>query len=265
MKRLAIILILTFILIVIFDLYFNISWDFKREFVYVIPNELTIEYDSWKELKDFFDEIGYNSLEDLSNINIIVKRFPEDFNEAPTNVRKELFLKILVPIIRKVNSEIMSERKEILKAIKQKNSKVLMEYMKKYDAQSIDDLLLKVDIIPEDLAIAQAAIESAWGTSRFAQEANNIFGEWTFSPGTGIVPKNRPLGATYEIEIFDDLLDSMRSYALNLNKLPFYEDFRLIRAGKKKGHPADGLLRYSELGEEYVKIVKIVMEHLPEL
>lgn len=264
LKKVSIIIAIAIVLLVTFDIYINkniINLDFK--FSNLVPNEITVEFDSWKQLKDYFEEIEYDSLEKVPNI--IVEKFPEDFREAPVEVRKELFVKVMTPIIRKVNSEILNERQEIIKAIENNNTDILNFYLDKYDAESIDDLLLKVDEIPEDLAIAQAAVESAWGTSRFAIEANNIFGEWTFKPGTGIVPKNRPAGATYEIEVFDNLLESMRSYAMNLNKLPFYEDFRLIRAGKKKGHPADGLLSYSELGVKYIEIVKIVIENLPKL
>ena len=264
MKKFFIIMAIAIVLVVSFDIYVNkdfINLDLKV--TNIVPHEITVEFDSWKQLKDYFEKIGYNSLEKVPNI--IVKRFPKDFSEAPVNIRKELFVKVMTPIVRKVNSEILNERNEIIHAIKNDQSEILDYYMNKYTAKNVDDLLLKVDVIPENLAIAQAAVESAWGTSRFAIEANNIFGEWTFKSGTGIVPKNRPVGATYEIEVFDNLLESMRSYAMNLNKLSFYEDFRLIRAGKKKGHPADGLLSYSELGEEYIKIVKLVIENLPML
>ncbi|MDK2885677.1 MAG: Bax protein [Thermosipho sp. (in: thermotogales)] len=264
MKKIFIGLIIGLVLVVIFDFYTTKNlFSLDLNITNIVPQEITVEFDSWKQLKDYFDEIGYNSLENVPNI--IVKRFPKDLNEAPVNIKKELFVKVMTPIVRKVNNEILNERNEILMAIKNNDIDVLNYYMKKYYSDNIDDLLLKVDVIPEDLAIAQAAVESAWGSSRFAIEANNIFGEWTFVPGTGIVPKNRPAGATYEIEVFDSLLDSMRSYALNLNKLPFYEDFRLIRAGLKKGHPADGLLSYSELGNEYIEMVKVVIKHLPKL
>ncbi|MBO8160577.1 MAG: glucosaminidase domain-containing protein [Thermosipho sp. (in: Bacteria)] len=263
MKRALVILFVSLSIIYFIDSYFEVSKDLNLKVENIVPDEIRVSFDSWEKLKAYFDEIGYDSID--NSPNIIVERFPDNFGEAPVEVRKELFVKIMIPIIRKINGEILNERREILEALESNNYDVLNFYMEKYNAKDVNDLLLKVDVIPEDLAVAQAAIESAWGTSRFAIEANNIFGEWTFLPGTGIIPKNRPEGATYEIEVFDNIVDSMRSYAMNLNKLSFYEDFRLIRAGKKKGHPADGLLSYSELGLEYVNMVKIVIKHLPLL
>ncbi|QTA38167.1 glucosaminidase domain-containing protein [Thermosipho ferrireducens] len=264
MKKLL--LFSTFLLVAFFivDIYFVgssfiISTDVLK--AQIIPDVVEVEFESWKDLKNYFDEIGYYSYKNPPNI--IVKRLPEDLSAAPIAVRKEIFVKVMVPIIRKVNSEILQERQNLFLALEKGQSDYINYLMKKYKAKNVKDLLLKVDVIPEDLALAQAALESAWGTSRFAIEANNIFGEWTFTPGTGLVPKERPENATYEIRIFPDLISSMESYAMNLNSLPYYETFRLIRAGKKKGHPADGLVKYSELGTEYVELVKLIINNLP--
>ncbi len=110
-----------------------------------------------------------------------------------------------------------------------------------------------------DIAPAQAAIESAWGTSRFAIEANNIFGEWTFSPGNGVVPRERPEGEIYELTRFKDLISSVRSYAYNLNVSPFYKEFRAIRAGRIKKPIEEGLLYYSQRREKYIQQIKIII------
>ncbi|MBT1247503.1 MULTISPECIES: glucosaminidase domain-containing protein [unclassified Thermosipho (in: thermotogales)] len=229
----------------------------------LFEKEIEVSFESWKDLKNFFDEIGYTSLKNPPRVYL--KSFPKDLKDAPVDVRKELFVKIMLPIIRKVNSEILAEREKIIILKKKEDLGKLRKFMKKYYAKSYDELLIKVDKIPEDLAIAQAAIESAWGTSKFAVYANNIFGEWTYEPGTGIVPDERPDGEIYEIEYFRTLEDSVRSYALNLNRLPYYKKFRLIRAGIEKGHPADGLVYYSQMREKYVEIVKTVIKHLPKL
>lgn len=255
---------ITFSVIIIAFLFLNFyTIDSEFEYFQFFESEINVKFDDWKELKKYFEKIGYFSIKNPPNI--IVKSLPKNLSEAPVAEKKELFVKIMIPLIRKVNQEILMERKEILKAKENGDLKVLEFYMKKYDANDYDELLLKVNAIPEDIALAQAAVESAWGTSRFAIQANNIFGEWTFTPGTGIVPNDRPDGEIYEVEYFKSLLDSMRSYALNLNKLPYYEDFRLIRAGIKKGHPADGLINYSQMREKYVEIIKAVIKNLPRL
>ncbi|ABR31187.1 Bax protein [Thermosipho melanesiensis] len=254
---------LIFILIIISFLIFDF-WIIYSEFDYIsFFKEVSLSFESWKDLKAFFDEIGYDSLKNPPKV--YVTSFPKDLKDAPVDIRKELFVKIMIPIIRKVNEEILRERKEIITAMEKGDTLTLKKYYKKYNAKSNEELLLKVDAIPEDIAIAQAAIESAWGTSKFVVIANNIFGEWTYEPGTGIIPDERPDGEIYEIEYFKNLEDSVRSYAMNLNKLPYYEKFRLIRAGIEKGHPADGLVYYSQMREKYVEIVKNVIKHLPDL
>ncbi len=108
-------------------------------------------------------------------------------------------------------------------------------------------LLKRIDIIPPSLTLAQAANESGWGMSRFAQHANNIFGEWTFTPGTGLVPKGRPEGETYEVRRFKTLYDSIRSYLRNLNTHSAYRSMRTKRLRmRENGLPLTG---YSLAGE----------------
>ncbi len=127
-------------------------------------------------------------------------------------------------------------------------------------------LLKRVDIIPPGLALAQAASESAYGTSRFSRLANNLFGEWTFAPGTGIVPKDRPEGKTYEIRRFKSIFASVNAYFKNLNTHRAYKNLREKRAFlRSEGLPlksttlADGLIHYSIRGEEYVKSIKKII------
>jgi uncharacterized FlgJ-related protein len=127
----------------------------------------------------------------------------------------------------------------------------------------IDDLLYRLDEIPAGLAIGQAAYESGWGTSRFTVEGNALFGQWTYG-GEGMAPKQqrKELG-DHKIATFTWPFDSVRGYYLNLSTHPAYEDFRKIRAGmRNKGKPlnslalADGLISYSERGQEYVDSLK---------
>ncbi|MET4693514.1 Bax protein [Endozoicomonas sp. NE40] len=122
-----------------------------------------------------------------------------------------------------------------------------------------DELLIKVDEIPVSLALVQAANESAWGTSRFALDANNFFGQWCFSQGCGLVPERRPEGASYEVRKFDSPAHSVRSYMHNLNSSHHYEGMREMRMKRREaGEPvtgpvlAHGLYAYSIRGVEYV-------------
>lgn len=216
-----------------------------------------LSFDSYKDVLMFFEKIGY----DLSKKEVpvvILKNLPRDMDRIKdVQLKKDLFIRIMLPIILKVNEEIKQEREEIIKLAD--DSCELSHYLAKYKAKTKQELLEKVDVIPIEIALAQAAIESAWGTSRFALEANNIFGEWTFSPGNGIVPRERPEDEIYEVRRFRDLLSSVRSYAYNLNVSPFYKEFRAIRAGKIRKPIEDGLLYYSQRREKYIQEIKIIM------
>jgi Bax protein len=120
--------------------------------------------------------------------------------------------------------------------------------------------LRRVDALPDHLVLAQAANESAWGTSRFAREGNNLFGQWCFREGCGLVPASRPEGATYEVARFDSVSQSIGSYMHNLNTGRTYQELRDIRAeARDQGREPDaeemagGLMSYSERGEDYIR------------
>lgn len=135
-----------------------------------------------------------------------------------------------------------------------------------FDINSKSDqrqLLEKVDIIPESLFLAQSANESAWGTSRFAKTANNIFGQWCFTEGCGIVPSKRKSGETHEVQKFETINDAVTSYMHHLNSHPFYLKLRQSRATSRatgktpSGYAmAIGLEKYSARGLDYVKEVR---------
>jgi len=135
-------------------------------------------------------------------------------------------------------------------------------------SEMVDDLLYRIDVVPAGLALGQAAYESGYGTSRFAIEGNSLFGQWTYK-GDGIVPgqQRKHLG-NHQIKAFDFPFDSVRGYFINLMSHPAYEDFRRIRARlREQGKPldslvlADGLLSYSERGQEYVDSLKGMIRH----
>ena len=135
------------------------------------------------------------------------------------------------------------------------------------DQALMSELLLRVDVIPASLVLAQAANESAWGTSRFALEGNNIFGQWCFEEGCGIIPKRRVKGATHEVKSFDTIEAAIEGYFLNINSHHLYTGFRQERVRLRQlGQHLDpialaqGLGRYSQRGESYVDEVQTLIQ-----
>lgn len=127
----------------------------------------------------------------------------------------------------------------------------------------ISKLLQRVDMIPASLVLAQAAIESGWGTSRFAREGYNYFGLWCFSKGCGMLPAHRDSNANHEVQVFDSPADSVRNYMLNLNRHPAYRKVRQLRHAARQRNEvlsgcqlALGLDKYSSRGEHYVREVQ---------
>ncbi len=182
----------------------------------------------------------------------------------------------MLPVIQKENAKIYSERTFIENTIKKSiflinssNISQLLQLKKKYKIARLYDLrayLRKIDIIPPSLALAQASLESGWGKSRFAKEANNLFGQWTYT-GNGMVPENREEGKIHTIRIFRDLEDSVENYMLNLNIGWAYTDFRQKRYElRQKNETLDGyllsetLLEYSSAGQAYVDDLKTMID-----
>lgn len=197
--------------------------------------------------------------------------------------KKRSFFEFVRPAIETENARVMEERKRLLSLYKQYRKKIIfsmeekawLEKLKvKYRVNdNINDpelvwmeLISRVDILPVELALTQAAKESGWGTSRFTRLANNIFGQWCFKEGCGIVPFNREEGAKHEVRKFKSVNESVRSYIHNLNTHYAYDEFRKLRfeqrrSGKKlAGYPLiSGLPGYSERGEAYLEEIRDMM------
>jgi len=201
-----------------------------------------------------------------------VEEFPVNLDEekVPSHVslrglspveRKRKFTELLVPLIRIANGEVLKERKFILKVkgkkrLSEAEEKRLKFLLKKYRARSIGELLVKVNAVPVSLVLAQGAVESGWGTSRFFTEANNIFGIYSFKGGKCL--KARESKAC--LKVYDNLLDSVRDYIYNLNVGWAYRKFRELRSkGADVYTLADSLNLYSTKREEYGEIVKKVI------
>jgi Bax protein len=235
-------------------------------------------------LQAFFQTLSYDWMQlEKSVPPFILETIPADINSSvSTAAKKRTFFMGLLPMVLLVNQEIENERTEIQEILERRSESRLQtddrerlsEISKRYglrgnpfvDHRTRSRLLRRVDTIPPALVLAQAANESGWGTSRFAREGNNLFGQWTFKPGSGIVPKGRPSGATYEVRKFPSLYQSIRSYMNNLNRHGAYRKLREIRYElRKSGQPvsgmelAKGLLKYSQRGEEYIREIQVMI------
>ena len=192
--------------------------------------------------------------------------------------RKALFLKMMLPLVLIANDEIMADRQKILRltaegeTLSTGDQAWLDTVLKKYRLSpkkakdrgpETADILARVDAVPPALTLAQGAIESAWGRSRFARQGNAMFGQWTWQTGQGIVPTGREAGKTHEVRAFKTLLASVRAYMRNLNTSRAYREMRAERADLRAANRtvtgkilARHLNRYSEEGEAYVEKVQ---------
>ena len=190
-----------------------------------------------------------------------------------TKKRKEFFIQIVLPLIIQENSNIRLDRKTLFKIINKSNNTLsekewLEKKYKQYGVSSRDLSVLKIrmDEIPVSLAIAQAAKETGWGTSRFAQEGNALFGQWTWS-GEGLKPKKAKKEEAHKVMKFNVLQASVRAYQRNLNTHSSYRDFRKARAQLRDlGKKLDSiklstyLNKYAETGNQYVEVLQKIIE-----
>ena len=205
---------------------------------------------------------------------IYFTQFPKDLNGLKnTQLKKETFIKIVLPLVVAENEKIFADRKKLIilsdkkfttDPEKQWIRQKLLEYkVKKGD---LKELLVRMDIIPASIALAQAAKESGWGTSRFALEGNAIFGQWTWS-GQGIAPLDRASNKNHKILKFPILRASVKAYKNNLNTHKSYSKFRekrsQLRAKNKKisGLELTEMLNnYAQTGSEYTKILNQIIK-----
>lgn len=234
------------------------------------------------EMIDIFEKYNFSVesfLNDQSSNLIIFSSWPNDFlNIKSVNKRKKLFINTLLPIIFVENRKILEERKRILDWWNQSGGDLasrefwpnwLFELSEKYDytESSIGSLLIRVDIVPLSLVLSQAAIESGWGSSRYLNEGNAIFGQYTFDSEKGIKPRDREIGKKFFVKKFSTLSESVRSYLKNINTHLAYEDFRQERRKlRMNGESLSGnvlanfLKNYSERSQAYVDDLKLLIE-----
>ena len=206
--------------------------------------------------------------------NVLVLKLPKDLkNIKSIKNRKEIFIKIALPLIISeneklilLNSEVKS-KKERFNLISRKEAVWIRNLMDEYQSYKLDSLLVKIDAIPASLALAQAVIESGWGTSRFAYEGNALFGQYVWDKSSeGIIPNERGDGAKYKIKTFKNLKESVSSYMKNLNTNSHYSEFRINRFVKRSNNlPMSGvelaeyLYNYSIEDDYPYKVMNIIL------
>ncbi len=252
------------------SVYEKVNFSKKHEIVFsstkaidleVLLNQINLSYSN------------INSLEDLANFRLLT--LPKDLsNIEPVSRRKNIFLSSILPLVVAENLNILEDRKKLCKAIKDNNSQLKDEIAKKYfidlseiEEISIDPTLKRiVDIVPVSLVMAQAAVESGWGTSRFALEGNALFGQWTWDKSKGIEPKNAS-DTKAAVRKFKTLNDSIVAYMINLNTHKAYSS---MRSKRKRACNQNRLISGYELAtwmgnyavtrDEYIKTLRQVIK-----
>ena len=193
--------------------------------------------------------------------------------------KKQAFFTFLQPLVQQENTRILQQRRKLISL----QSKVVLtpadvKWLKQMAMfyrinddtrpakQIVDQLLMRVDIIPVSLALSQSANESAWGTSRFAVKGNNLFGQWCYRAGCGLVPANRSSNAKHEVARYKSPSDSVKSYLYNLNTHKAYQPLRELRWQQRQQQKQPtgamlvaGLQHYSSRGDAYIRELRMMM------
>ena len=266
----------------------HIAKEYKSNFK--PKNKLSNNSNKRKKLESSDEEIGLdtkitlNLFEDLKydlkNIRsgsrvkpVYLSKLPKDLKKIKsTQKKKDTFIKIVMPLILDENNKILENRKKLFKILaKQNNSRGEKVWLKrrfedyKIKNEDVTELKIRMDIIPASIAIAQAAKESGWGTSRFALEGNAMFGQWTWGK-KGISPLKKEKNKDHKILKFSMLRSSVQAYKNNLNTHSGYKEFRANRAElRRKNRKISGLAlvdylyNYAATGKEYTKVLKKII------
>ena len=210
--------------------------------------------------------------------------FPDFSSFSSVDVKKQMFFDFLELYVNEQNAEIRETREQLLALsnisaegipLSEDERHELIRIAQRYslnweemrEPELLYELLKRVDTIPAPLALAQAATESAWGTSRFALEGNNIFGQWCYDDGCGIVPNRRRANASHEVRAFATIEAAVRAYFMNLNTHERYQNFRNMRFQMRNQRGeldalvlAFGLEGYSERGNKYVGEIQTIIQ-----
>ncbi|WP_245659038.1 glucosaminidase domain-containing protein [Marinomonas spartinae] len=238
-----------------------------------LQDQANLSGESSAEEKDYFKK------------HPVTAKTPDFAAIQDVNERKKAFFSFLKPFVDEKNTQILQQRKRLFSlltmlkkgdSLSAKDKAWLSDLrsssgLDKVDnpkASDIKDLLNYIDIVPSSLVLAQAANESAWGTSRFATDGNNYFGQWCFRKGCGLVPESRDDGAAHEVRKFNDARESVFAYIDNLNQNAAYKKLRAIRANLRKDHDpitglalVHGLDNYSQRGQAYVDEIEGLIQY----
>ena len=255
----------------------------KPEENFYIPDEFELEDIDENTIRlgaSTLNEIFKSANYDLDIIRKTKKVTPIYISVLPAEIgkiestkeKKEIFIKIVLPLILRANEEIISDRKKLFRILgKIKNTRAEKKWLKfklkqyKVKNSDLSELKIRMDIIPVSLAIAQAAKETGWGTSRFALEGNALFGQWTYA-ADGLQPEDNITGE-HKVMRFNILQASVRAYKINLNSHRVYKNFRSERAKlRERGEKINSLKlvkyldKYAETGKLYTQILEKIIK-----
>ena len=256
----------------------NVSRTFLFEDILIFDEEPTDTVRlSATTIEELFKSTNYN-LQDVRKNKLVkpisLTLLPKEIKKIEdSKKRKDLFIQIILPLIIKENHNIKLDRKKLFSILnKSKNTKVEKNWLNlKFSQYGVNNkdlstLKIRMDEVPTSIAIAQAAKETGWGTSRFAQEGNALFGQWTWS-GDGIKPAKADNDSTHKVMKFKVLQASVRAYQRNLNTHSSYKAFRSVRAElRDEGKKLDSIIlseyldKYAETGKEYVKVLQQIIK-----
>jgi uncharacterized FlgJ-related protein len=253
----------------------------------VTPADEKVACRNYKDVLALFDRLGYTQKAWQAGIREIPRVYlsgvPDTWRDRSAKQlsvadKKKLFFRLIAPIVLRINELILADRvraNRLSERLAQGQSvttddrawlselavkyKVLASTSVQLDNDALAELLLRVDIVPPSLALAQAASESGWGTSRFAAQGNSLFGQWTWGKGLKPAEQRTSQLGDYRVEAFDSTAQAAYSYALNLNTARAYRDLRLKRADLRRQNLsisgtvlAETLRNYSERGQAYI-------------
>jgi len=263
-------------------------------FAQVTPADEKVPCRNYKDVLALFDRLGYTSKAWQAGIREIPRVYladvPDTWRERSAKElsvadKKRIFFRLIAPIVLRINELILEDRvraKELTERLAHGQSvtpddrawltelavkyKVLESTSRRLDSDAFIELLMRVDVVPPSLALAQAASESGWGTSRFAAQGNSLFGQWTWGKGLKPAEQRTSEFGDQRIAAFDSTAQAAYSYALNLNTERAYRDLRLKRAALRRKSLrisgtvlAETLLNYSERGQAYVDDLKALI------
>ena len=253
---------------------------YKPQLSHVTNSTKNIEIETTHELISIFNKQNSPSSHPAKNkvSEFRLKSIPSDFKHInDIKKKKTTFIQLMLPIIIDEQKHLRQQRFIAQQLLKDNQQPVQPEFTSWFSRMTTEyrinsklnfqqqkiELLNRLDELPLTLILAQAAVESAWGTSRFAIEGNSLFGQWTYSGENGLTPNNRSEGKTHQIKAFPSLQASIRSYLQNINRNNAYKELREKRKKMRMKNEkldafklAEGLHRYSQKGTNYVKIIQ---------